>query len=89
MELRYLLIMSLIKGLSVRPCRTNVEKITVNVRNRIRLLFGKGSSPAVKGSARAAASETTPRIPDHATIVTNFKLTSGSRSLIFLLRRGI
>src|SRR5688572_24201218 len=52
------------------------------------LLCGKGSAPAVNGKARAAANDTTPRIPDHATTVTTETLTSGSAVLIFLLSLG-
>ena len=43
---------------SVRPWRTSVAMITVKVRNWIRLRSGKST-----GRARAAASETTPRMP--------------------------
>ena len=51
--------------------------ITVNVRNWIRLRSGKSI-----GSARAAASETTPRMPAHATTVTFRQPGFGSRSRI-------
>jgi hypothetical protein len=49
-----------------RPCTTRVPRMTQKVRKMIRSRSGKGApASVVRGSARAAASETAPRIPDH------------------------
>ena len=56
---------------SVRPWKTSVTRMTQNERKMISLRPGKGAPEAVEsGSARAAASDTTPRMPDHAMIAT-------------------
>ena len=48
----------------VSPCPTSVARITEKVRKRIRSRPGNGAPASVSsGSARAAASETAPRIP--------------------------
>ena len=50
---------------SVRPWPTTVTRIRAKVMNRIRSRPGSGApASVVSGSARAAASDTAPRIPD-------------------------
>jgi hypothetical protein len=72
----------LIRTGSVRPCPTSVARITAKVRKMIRSRSGK---PV--GSARAAASETTPRIPAHAMSVRWRASGSGTTGLPGLARR--
>ena len=70
----------------LKPCRTNVARITERVKKRIRSRPGKGPPSAVtRGSERAAASEMTPRIPHQATTETACHGGAGSRSLILRL----
>jgi len=53
-----------INGGSVNPCSTSVTRITLNVRNMIRLRCGNAlPSASTSGREIAAASATTPRIP--------------------------
>ena len=66
---------------SVRPWPTSVARMTQNVRKMIRSRSGK----SVSGSARAAASETTPRIPAQETTKTARGGGDGSRARIFAL----
>ena len=52
----------------------------------IRLLFGKGvPSSSVSGIERAAAKETTPRIPDHPMMKGAFRFILGSATVMKLL----
>jgi len=49
---------------SVSPCATSVARITEKVMNTIKFRWGKGTPPGrLCGSASAAASAITPRIP--------------------------
>ena len=55
---------------SVSPWKTSVPRITQNVRKMIRSRSGNGAPECVvKGIASAAASDTAPRMPDHATTI--------------------
>ena len=67
---------------SVSPWPTSVATITQKVRNRIRSRDGKSG-----GSARAAASETTPRMPAQDTMNTARGGGYGSRSRMRRLRK--
>jgi hypothetical protein len=70
-----------ISGVSVRPCRTSVEKITPKVMKMIRFRAGNGPPPSTwSGIASAAASDTAPRIPDQA--ITAFACHEGAGSSI-------
>src|SRR4051812_25678481 len=67
----------------VSPCKTRVTRITTKVMKRIRLRFGKGCvSLIVMGMDKAAASDTTPRIPAHAEISGAFHPGLGSATVI-------
>ena len=56
---------------SVSPCSSSVPTTTTNVRNTSCGRPGNGSPDSVvDGTAKAAASDTTPRIPAHATMNT-------------------
>ena len=67
---------------SVSPWPTSVATMTQNVRYRMRSRCGKST-----GRARAAASETTPRMPAHDTMNTARAGGYGSRARSFALRK--
>jgi hypothetical protein len=76
---------------SVSPCNTSVDRITQKLKKMIRSRPGNGRPSAnVSGSASAAASDTTPRIPLQLMIAIACHGGMGSRWRRFLLNhRGI
>src|SRR4051812_9378283 len=71
--------MALIMSGKVIPCTTKVKRMTEKVRNKIRSLPGKGAPEGKEmGIARAAARDTTPRMPVQPVISTNLQLGCGS-----------
>ena len=70
---------------SVRPCPTSVARMTQIRQEDDQVALREPAS----GSDRAAASETTPRMPAHATTKTDARGGAGSLARTFALsRRG-